>query len=211
MSVAALMRAVWTQRSPWCTFQHFGGSGQFTFILHRTYVRGFSCAAHTSAKNSLLPRLPVATPKHFLSTNSCSNNFSSLRVLYDGKCPICVREIMWLERRSRSVASARALSLVDISQPSYDSCSNLGITYEEAMKIMHVIREDGAIVKGVDAFEEIYKAVGLGWIFWALKIHTVRRVADFAYVYWAKYRMQITGRSPSEMTSTSCSTCRPNA
>jgi predicted DCC family thiol-disulfide oxidoreductase YuxK len=115
------------------------------------------------------------------------------------------------QRISENLAVPHPLVLVDITKPEYDPKSNNEISYEEAMKVMHVIRADGVVVKGVDAFSEMYHAVGLGWIFAILKVRPVRSAAESFYSVWAKYRLQITGRPATEMNridSGNCDACK---
>jgi predicted DCC family thiol-disulfide oxidoreductase YuxK len=147
---------------------------------------------------------PSSQRPRFFSIRKDTASTSPLRILYDSKCPLCLHEVSWLERRSKLI-HCQPLALIDIAQPDYDPKSNQGITYEDAMKAMHVIRGDGAVFKGVPAFEVMYQAVGLGWIFWALKFPLIRSAADIFYALWARYRLRITGRPESEMTR--CTTC----
>ena len=48
---------------------------------------------------------------------------------------------------------------------------------------------------GILVFRRLYESVGLGWVYGVTKVPWVGRVADQVYGVWAKYRMQITGRS----------------
>ena len=116
-----------------------------------------------------------------------------------------------MQQRGQRISETRAIShplvLVDITKPDYDPKLNNEISYEEAMKVMHVIRGDGVVLKGVDAFSEMYHAVGLGWVFAILKIRPIRSAAESFYSVWAKYRLQITGRPVAEMNRVDTGKC----
>ena len=85
----------------------------------------------------------------------------SLTLLYDGACPLCLREVKFLKRRDLH----GKLAFVDIDQPAYDPDQWQGISYRSAMARIHAIRSDGEILKDVAVFREAYRCVGLGWIY----------------------------------------------
>ena len=81
------------------------------------------------------------------------------KLLYDGQCPFCRREVNWLQRRDRQ----GRLAVEDISAPDF-AASNYGLTQAEVMGVMHGVFPDGQIVRKVAAFREAYRVVGLGWL-----------------------------------------------
>ncbi|MBE0543950.1 MAG: DUF393 domain-containing protein [Verrucomicrobia bacterium] len=50
------------------------------------------------------------------------------KLLYDGECPFCLREVRWLQRRNR----LGYLAFEDFSSPSFDPLP-LGVTREELL------------------------------------------------------------------------------
>mmetsp|Transcript_4495 Transcript_4495/g.10752 ORF Transcript_4495/g.10752 Transcript_4495/m.10752 type:complete len:227 (+) Transcript_4495:24-704(+) len=118
------------------------------------------------------------------------------RVLYDGKCPICVFEIQWLEGKSKKMEGGGAhMRFVDVAaEGGYDPDGNGGVSYEDAMRVMTVVRSDGTVSKGMGAFEDMYAAVGMGWVFAFLKYPSVRMAFDRMYDFWARFRLPVTGR-----------------
>ena len=48
----------------------------------------------------------------------------------------------------------------------------------------------------IEVFRRCYEAVGLGWVYAATTNPTVGRLADRVYMFWAKYRLQVTVRRP---------------
>ncbi len=58
---------------------------------------------------------------------------TKLAVFYDGACPLCVREIRWLERR---MSAPPPIQLIDIASPTFDVLST-GKTFEDLMGQLH--------------------------------------------------------------------------
>ena len=68
---------------------------------------------------------------------------TSLTLLYDGACPLCLREVKFLKRRDLH----GRLAFVDIDQDTYDPAQWKGIGYREAMARIHAIRADGEVLQ----------------------------------------------------------------
>lgn len=49
-------------------------------------------------------------------------------MLYDGDCPLCMREVNMLRKRDRD---QNKIGFVDISSAEYSADDNAGITYEQ--------------------------------------------------------------------------------
>lgn len=113
-----------------------------------------------------------------------------IKMLYDGDCPLCMREVNFL--RSRNAAGK--IEFVDIASPDFSPEDNQNISFEEAMGAIHAILPDGTVITNVEVFRRLYEAVGLGWLYAVTKVEPVGHLADAVYGVWAKYRMQITGR-----------------
>ncbi|XP_056304969.1 uncharacterized protein LOC130217018 [Danio aesculapii] len=123
--------------------------------------------------------------------NSDDKGRVSIRVLYDGECPICVKEISFLQFLQRKRADK--VDFVDVSLPEYDE-SKYGVSYEMAMKEMTVIDKNNKIHQGVPAFTVMYGAVGLGYLGRFLSLPLIRPVMDRAYGVFARNRLKWTGR-----------------
>ena len=63
------------------------------------------------------------------------------------------------------------------------------------MANLHGIMENGEIIRGLDVLAYSYELIGLGWVYYPLKIKFLSPLLRLVYRYWAKYRLQITGRS----------------
>ena len=66
-------------------------------------------------------------------------------MLYDGECPLCMREVEMLRRRD---SGRGAIDFVDIAAPDYDPAVHGGISFERAMERIHAVLRDGTVVTG---------------------------------------------------------------
>ena len=120
---------------------------------------------------------------------------SKLTFLYDGGCPLCRRETDFLKGKDK----IGNIKFVDISGPDYDPTNYQNISFEKAMSNLHGILNNGNIIKGIDVLAYSYQLIGLGWIYFPVKIPIVSNLLKIIYGIWAKYRLQITGRNKSEL------------
>ncbi|XP_009610588.1 uncharacterized protein At5g50100, chloroplastic isoform X1 [Nicotiana tabacum] len=118
-----------------------------------------------------------------------------IKMLYDGDCPLCMREVDMLKERNKGYGT---IKFVDISSDEYSPEENEGLDYKTVMGTIHAILSDGTVVTNVEAFRRLYEAVGLGWVYAITKYEPIATIADTVYGVWAKYRLQITGRPPLE-------------
>lgn len=114
-----------------------------------------------------------------------------IKLLYDGECPLCVREVNFLRKKD---AGRGIINFVDIADPDYSPEANAGIDFETAMGRIHAITNDGKIIKNVEVFRRVYEALGMGWIYAVTKLPVLGAVADWLYGIWADWRLQLTGR-----------------
>ena len=119
--------------------------------------------------------------------------------LFDGGCPLCLRETRFLKKKD----SSNKINFIDINNDSYNPSLYKEISYAEAMSNLHGILENGDIIKGLDVLAYSYELIGLGWVYYPLKIEFLAPLLRLFYQYWAKYRLKITGRSNIEKLCTS--------
>ena len=118
-----------------------------------------------------------------------------LTLLYDGGCPLCLREVGLLRSRDQRLhPEALRLAFVDIDAPEYDSQAHGGISYRDAMGRIHGLRPDGTVLRDVAVFREAYRLVGLGWLYAPSDWPGLRPLVDAVYGFWARWRLRITGR-----------------
>jgi len=114
-----------------------------------------------------------------------------IKLLYDGACPLCLREVDFLKRRDGD----RGLVLfVDIAEASYDPAAHGGIDFETAMGRIHAILADGTILQNVAVFRRVYEILGMGWIYAATRLPVIGGIVDWLYGIWADQRLTLTGR-----------------
>lgn len=118
-----------------------------------------------------------------------------IKMLYDGECPLCMREVDMLRERNEKYGT---IKFVDISSDEYSPEDNQGLDYDTVMGRIHAILSNGTVVTDIEAFRRLYEAVGLGWVYAITKYEPIASIADAVYGVWAKYRLQITGRPPLE-------------
>ena len=116
-----------------------------------------------------------------------------LTFLYDGGCPLCIRETNFLKRKDPK----KLINFVDISI-NYFPENFKNISYKKAMGNLHGILGSGEIIFGVDVLAYSYELVGLGWIYFPTKLPILSTFIRFLYKYWAKYRLKLTGRDDLE-------------
>lgn len=114
-----------------------------------------------------------------------------IQLLYDGACPLCVREVNFLNKRD---AGRGLVSFVDIADENYNPEAHGGIDFETAMGRIHAILPDGTIVKNVEVFRRVYEILGIGWIYAVTKLPIIGSIVDILYGIWADWRLTLTGR-----------------
>lgn len=118
-----------------------------------------------------------------------------LTLLYDGACPLCLREVSFLRRRDQRLnAQAPRLAFVDIDAADYDPAAHAGISYRQAMGRIHGLRADGVVLRDVAVFRAAYQQIGLGWLYAPTGWPGLEALADGLYGLWARWRLPLTGR-----------------
>ncbi|PSN19160.1 thiol-disulfide oxidoreductase [filamentous cyanobacterium CCP5] len=114
-----------------------------------------------------------------------------IKLLYDGDCPLCLREVNFLQKKD---AGRNIVAFEDIAADDYDPAKNAGIDFVTAMGRIHAIKADGTVVKNVEVFRQVYDALGIGWIYAITKWPIVGPIVDKIYDVWADWRLKMTGR-----------------
>jgi predicted DCC family thiol-disulfide oxidoreductase YuxK len=115
-----------------------------------------------------------------------------IKLLYDGKCPLCLREVNFLQRQD---ADRGLVAFVDIADDRYNPAEHGGIDFETAMGRIHAVLPDGTVIKNVEVFRRVYEVLGMGWVYAATKLPVIGTIADALYSIWADRRLALTGRS----------------
>jgi predicted DCC family thiol-disulfide oxidoreductase YuxK len=109
----------------------------------------------------------------------------SFRVLYDGQCPICVRQARSITRLDRGRGQ---VVVQDVTSADFDPGA-FGLTIERAMGGIHGVFPDGRVVRGMDVLREVYRRVGRGWMLAPTGWPLVRPLFDRFYDWFARNRM----------------------
>ncbi len=117
---------------------------------------------------------------------SPSKNSWELKLLFDGQCPFCCREVAWLMRRNH----AGKLAAEDISAPDFEA-AKYGLTQTEVEGVMHGVFPDGRVVTRLATFRAAYGLVGLGWLIAPTNWPGLRWLADKGYGWFARNRVRI--------------------
>ncbi len=118
-----------------------------------------------------------------------------INLLYDGACPLCVREVNFLQKKD---AGRDIVKFTDIADLNYRPEENGGIDFETAMGRIHAVRADGSVIKNVAVFQEVYEALGIGWMYAPTKWPIIGPVVNKLYDLWADKRLAMTRRPSLE-------------
>lgn len=113
-----------------------------------------------------------------------------LRILFDGDCPLCAREIAMLRRLDRGRGR---IGFEDIAAPGFHA-GDYGLEQATLMARIHAALPDGQVIEGVEVFRRAYAAVGLGWLVVPTRWPLLRNLTEAAYSVFAKNRLRWTGR-----------------
>ena len=108
---------------------------------------------------------------------------SSETLFYDGRCPLCAREIAVLNRWKRP-----GLNLVDVHDIDESQFCTLGTTKNKMLTLLHLQNQHGHFLRGLDATVRAWSFTPFGWIFTILRWPIIRPTADRVYDYWAEKR-----------------------
>lgn len=102
---------------------------------------------------------------------------SNVRVLYNGECPVCSREIDHYKRMS--IAQSLPVRFDDLNRP--DILEAWGISSEDAARRMHVIKDD-QVFSGIPAFVVLWQSLPkYAWLAKVISLPGIYRVANWVY------------------------------
>jgi predicted DCC family thiol-disulfide oxidoreductase YuxK len=115
-----------------------------------------------------------------------SNNLPKLTLFYDGACPLCQAEILFLSSRNQ----ADLLGFIDINSEKYDPLK-VGVSCEEALAAMYGQYADGTLINGPAVFPEAYRRANLPTLAWIFSRKTMQPALQIGYRFFAKNRHAI--------------------
>jgi len=113
-------------------------------------------------------------------------NLQKLTLFYDGACPLCQAEILFLSGRNQM----GLLDFVDINSKAYDPLK-VGVSCEEALAAMYGQYADGTLINGVTVFPEAYRRADLPSLAWIFSRKSMQPVLKMGYRFFAKNRHAI--------------------
>ncbi len=114
-----------------------------------------------------------------------------IKLLYDGQCPLCLREVNFLKKRD---AGRGLVAFVDIADDDYTPETHGGVDFETAMGRIHAVLADGTLIKNVAVLRRVYETLGMGWVYAVTKWSIIGPIFDRLYAIWANLRLTLTGR-----------------
>jgi predicted DCC family thiol-disulfide oxidoreductase YuxK len=110
----------------------------------------------------------------------------SIEVLYDGACPLCRREVDFIQRRDRR----RRIRFIDIAAADF-AVHSVGIERQQLMERIHGRLPNGQWLTGVEVFRHLYRAIGLGWVVELTRWPIVATFLDWLYAAFARRRLKL--------------------
>jgi predicted DCC family thiol-disulfide oxidoreductase YuxK len=107
-------------------------------------------------------------------------------VFFDGQCGVCAKEINYYQKKDKN----SYFEWVDVNSDK-DKLETYGISYNESLKILHVIDREGRIVTGIEAFLLIWKEFKY-WKTFAkiINLKPVKYLVNEIYQVWAEKRYE---------------------
>ena len=103
-------------------------------------------------------------------------------LFYDGKCPLCLREIRLLRRISDD-----QLQLVDVHELASPE-QWPGLSREQLLQRLHLLEGNARFQTGLRATVRTWQHTSFGWLFSLLLLPGIRPLANWAYERWATRR-----------------------
>ena len=111
-----------------------------------------------------------------------------LTLFYDGACPLCQAEILFLSGRNED----GLLDFVDIHSEQFEP-QKIGVSCEAAMAAMYGQFASGRLIHGVSVFPEAYRRANLPRLAWLFSRKLLQPFLKLGYLFFAKNRHTISG------------------
>jgi len=112
-----------------------------------------------------------------------ASKWQKLTLFYDGTCPLCQAEILFLSGRNQS----NLLDFVDINSEQYNP-QVVGVSCEQALAAMYGQYADGTLIHGVAVFPEAYQRADLPFLAWVFSRPALQPILKVGYQFFAKNR-----------------------
>jgi predicted DCC family thiol-disulfide oxidoreductase YuxK len=115
-----------------------------------------------------------------------TNDLQKLTLYYDGTCPLCQAEILFLSKRNQD----GLLDFIDIHSNQYDP-QVVGVSCEQALAAMYGQYADGGLIQGAAVFPEAYRRANLPFLAWLFSRKSLQPLWQLGYTFFAKNRHAI--------------------
>ena len=115
-----------------------------------------------------------------------SQQLQKLTLFYDGACPLCQAEILFLARRNHD----DLLGFVDINTNAFDPVK-VGVSCQAALAAMYAQYADGRLIHGPAVFAQAYLRADLPFLAWLFSRKSLQPILKIAYQFFAKNRHAI--------------------
>ena len=115
-----------------------------------------------------------------------NHDLQKLTLFYDGACPLCQAEILFLSSRNQQ----GLLEFIDINSERYDPIA-VGVSCEQALAAMYGQYADGVLINGPAVFPEAYKRANLPFMAWLFSRKILQPPLRLGYSFFAKNRHAI--------------------
>jgi predicted DCC family thiol-disulfide oxidoreductase YuxK len=135
--------------------------------------------------------LPWILPSDFfirtlIMTASNTVHNREIEVFYDGACPLCRREIAWVQKLDRH----QRITFTDIASPNFQT-ELVGRTHNELMARMYGRLPTGELITGVEVFRKMYGAVGFHKLVSISRWPIVKQLLAACYFAFARLRLKL--------------------
>ena len=113
-------------------------------------------------------------------------DLQKLTLFFDGRCPLCQAQIIFLTRRNQH----QLLDFVDINSDAFEP-HVLGVSCEQALAAMYGQFEDGTLMQGAPVFAQAYRRANLPRMAWFLSIKPLQPLFRLGYGLFARNRYAI--------------------
>jgi predicted DCC family thiol-disulfide oxidoreductase YuxK len=113
-------------------------------------------------------------------------NLQKLTLFYDGACPLCQAEILFLSSRNHQ----KLLDFVDVNSDQFDA-NTVGVSCEQALAAMYGQYADGTLIQGAAVFPEAYRRANLLVLARLFSRKSLQPFLKFSYKVFAKHRHAI--------------------
>jgi predicted DCC family thiol-disulfide oxidoreductase YuxK len=112
-----------------------------------------------------------------------SSYLQKLTLFYDGACPLCQAEILFLSSRNQQ----KLLDFVDVNSDQFNA-NTVGVSCEQALAAMYGQYADGSLIQGAAVFPEAYRRANLMFLAWLFSRRSLQPLLKLSYQIFAKYR-----------------------